>query len=221
MFCGPDRTAVAVAAFALASRSERTLTWLDIRNPTLPEDPYVPLLAPLVPSRNRILARTPDDLVPEIAVSNIATWSLIREDEPREVVVSLVDFLRLPESVQRLVTDEPFDRAPATLLVTNSDRIAQLYPEDVESTRRYVRSITAQSVKLVATLPVLQRQDRLAYDFVFQVRPGRQPGWKGSTIQVEKGELPFGSVGRDPTGLTSVDEVEPILASALRVESSN
>ncbi|MCI4319057.1 MAG: hypothetical protein L3K23_02855 [Thermoplasmata archaeon] len=214
MFCGPDRTALAAAAFALASHSERTVTWLDIRNPNRPEDPYVPLFAPLVPPRHRLVTSTPDELAPEIAVSNVATWSLIRQDEPREVVMSLVDFLRLPEAVQRLVTSEALDRTPATLLVTNSDRIAPLYPEDVESTRLYVQAIKSQSIKLVATLPELDRRDRLAYDFVFQVQPGREAGWKESTLQVEAGELPLGSAGRAPTPFGSVDELRTILAAA-------
>jgi hypothetical protein len=212
VFWGPDRTAVAVAAFALASGSEREVTWLDIRVPNEPEDPYVALLAPLVPPRLRVIPSTPDELAPEIAISNLATWSLIREDEPREAVVSLIDFLRLPETVQRLVTTGPFEQTPATLLVTNSDRLSSLYPEDLESSGLYVQAITGQSVKLITALSGMVRQDRFAYDYVFQVRPGRGSGWKQSTIQVEKGELPLGSAGRAPTPLDSLDEVAAIVS---------
>ncbi|MCI4321039.1 MAG: hypothetical protein L3K05_01885 [Thermoplasmata archaeon] len=212
MFCGPDRTAVAVAAYALAAHGGRTVTWLDVRSPYRPPDPYVSLLAPFVPLEQRIVTSSPDDLAPEIAVSNVAVWSLIRESEPNEAVVSLIDFLRLPQSVQTLVSEGSTPEDGSTLLVTNSDRLSPLYPEDVASTRAFVQAITRQSVKLVASLAGLDRKDRFAYDVVFQVSPGAADGWANSILKVEKGELAAGSAGRLPTPLRSVDEVGPFLA---------
>jgi hypothetical protein len=216
MFWGPDRTAVAVAAYALAARGGRTVTWLDIRNPNHAPDPYVSLLAPFVPAKQRFVTSHPDALAPEIAISNVALWSLIRENEPKEAVVSLLDFLRLPESVQSLVSERSPAAAPSTLLVTNSDRLAALYPDDVESTRPFVQAITTRSVKIVATLSGLERKDRFAYDFVFRLSPGDAEGWANSLLRVEKGELAAGSAGRVPTPLRSIDDIAPILAASVR-----
>jgi hypothetical protein len=212
MFCGPDRTAVAVSAYALAASGGRTVTWLDIRNPNLPPDPYVALLAPFVPPKQRIVTSAPDELAPVIAVSNVAVWSLIRESEPKEAVVSLIDFLRLPESVQSLVSEGPSPENGSTLLVTNSDRLAALYPEDVASTRAFVQAITRQSVKLVSSLAGIVRVDRFAYDVVFQVSRGTSDGSENSLLKVEKGDLAVGSAGREPTSLRSIADFGPFLA---------
>jgi hypothetical protein len=216
ILCGPDRTAVAVAAYALAASGGRSVTWLDIRSPNSPRDDYVDLLAPFVPPEQRIVTSAPDDLAPEIAVSNLAVWSLIRESEPKETVVSLIDFLRLPESVQALVSEGSFPPDHSTLLVTNSDRLASLYPEDIASSRTYVQAITRQSVKLVGTLAGLQRKDRFAYDYVFQVSPGSGGGWANSSLAVEKGDVAAGTAGRAPTSIRSVDDLGPFLAGPTR-----
>jgi len=82
MFGGRDRTAVAVAAFALAASGGRTVAWRDVRTPNSTRDPYVELLAPFVSPEQRIATSAPGDLVPEIGISNMAPWSLIRESEP-------------------------------------------------------------------------------------------------------------------------------------------
>jgi hypothetical protein len=56
----------------------------------------------------------------------------MRSDEPLTEVGKRGDFLRLPESVQVLLSDLPTRREGWTMLVTNSDRLAPIYPENLD-----------------------------------------------------------------------------------------
>ncbi len=99
----------------------------------------------------------------------------------------------------------------SVLLVTNADRVASFYPEDPESTRRYVDAIRSRSVKLVVAFAGPGRYDRFAYDCVFRVDPGRATDWRRALLSEERGASRRGTAGVLPTPLGEIDEVVRVL----------
>ena len=198
MVYADDRTSAVLAAHAIARLRGDNVTWLDIRDPGGPPEPYDELLRAVVGPRRAYRTAPPDDLAPENAAANLALWTVIRSDEPTEVVAQFVDFLRLPTSVQKMFEQfGPADTSP-TLVVTNSDRIAALYPEDVESTKGFVDVFARQGIKLVATIVGIERKDRFAYQHVYRLRSPPGSRWEEATWAVET-PTPTGGSALGPT----------------------
>lgn len=214
IFWGPDREANAIAAYAVASRHSASPVWLDIRDPGRAPDQYEKLLGVVSPKRQRLFSILPDELAPETAMANAATWELVRSDEPNEKVMQLVDFLRLPLSVQGLFDEMAPLKGPRCFLATNVDRIAMLYPEDEASTRGYNQVFRDQSVKLVSTLCGLVRKDRFAYDYVFRIDPTPGKEWRDALLTAEKGAMGGKMAGVDPTPLRKIRGITELLQRA-------
>jgi hypothetical protein len=211
MVWGSDRTAAAVVAYAVASAFGRPLMWLEIRDPDGASDPYASLLDPLVPVTRHYMTTSPEELAPETAASNLAAWSLIRSDEPNVEVAKLITFLSLPQRIQQLTAEMTPGGGEAVLLVTNSDRLAEIYPEDLASSRTYVQAIREQSIKLVSSLAGLERKDRFAYDQVVRVDVPPDAAWEKGTAICEQGDAPTGTVGAAPTRLDEIPSVARVL----------
>ncbi|MCI4350346.1 MAG: hypothetical protein L3K15_02380 [Thermoplasmata archaeon] len=208
---GANRTAVAVVAYAVANDFDRPLMWLEIRDPNGAADAYASMLDPLVPVTRHYQTKTPEELAPETAAANLAAWSLIRSDEPTEEVTKLVKFLSLPQAVQQLTAEMTPGGGEAVLFVTNSDRLAPIYPEEVASTQSYVQAIRQQSIKLVATFAGGERKDRFAYEHVFRVDVPERTDWQSGTVTCEQGEAPVGTAGATPTRLAEIHCVARVL----------
>jgi hypothetical protein len=208
-----NRTAAAVVAYAVASDRGRPMMWLEIRDPDGASDAYASMLDPLVPMNQHYMTTSPEELAPETAASNLAAWNLIRSDEPSVEVTKLIKFLSLPQSVQQLTAEMTPGGGEAVLFVTNSDRLAEIYPDDVASTRTYVQAIRQQSIKLVTSLAGLERKDRFAHDHVFRIDVLNNADWREATVTCEQGEAPPGTAGAAPSRLAEVPSVARVLGA--------
>ena len=207
MFWGADRLATTLAAFSLARRVGPSFVWLDITDPSGPEDSFESMLGPMVDSSRRYSTHTPADLQPETAAANAAAWNLIRPDEPKEVVANLFDFLRLPQTVQSIASQLQPVNGPAVLFVTNTDRIAEFYPQELESTRGLVDVFARQTIKLIVAYSGPERTDRFAFDYVYRIDPGPDAQWSTARLVRERGELPTGAEGSDGQPLEEIESV--------------
>lgn len=211
MFWGSDRLATTLAAFSLARRVGPSFVWLDVTDPSGPDDSYEPILEPLVDPSRRYATHTPAELQPETAAANAAAWNLIRPDEPKEVVAHLFEFLRLPQTVQSIASQLQPVNGPAVLFVTNADRIAEFYPQELESTRGLVDVFARQSIKLITAYSGAERTDRFAFDYVYRIDAGSDTGWPTARLVRERGELPTGTEGSDGQALEEIESVRMLL----------
>ena len=210
MIWADDRIAATVAALTLARQRSSNVTWLDIRDPIGATEPYDTLLREAIDRDRAYRTASPSELAPDNAAANLATWTVIRADEPSEVVAQFVDFLRLPPSVQQMFEQFGLPETLPTLVVTNSDRLASFYPESVEGTRAFVEVFGRSGVKLVSSLVGIERADRFAYRHVFHVASPRGGPWSEALVTSETRTAPPGTAGHSPTRLGDVPGVRDL-----------
>jgi hypothetical protein len=208
---GPDRTAAAICAFALARSSGARLVWLDIRAPVGTTDEYQPLLERLVPPEGRYATRKISEMGPQDASANAALSTVIHPGEPEAVVAGLFEFLSLPRLIQEIAARFATPADPLVLLSTSADRIVHLYPEDTEATRRFHLTSQENSVKIVTSFEGPERKDRFAFDHVFRLSAGMSQGWKSLSIVSERPNLPASTTGAHPTPLEQDDSIRTVL----------
>ncbi|MCI4364116.1 MAG: hypothetical protein L3K13_07470 [Thermoplasmata archaeon] len=208
---GSDRTVAALCAFAVARSSPARLIWLDIRAPDGATDEYRPVLERLVPAESRYVTRRESEMGPQDASANSALSTVIRPDEPEEVVANLFEFLRLPRLVQEIAARFASPQEPLVLFCTSVDRIVHLYPEDTEATRRFHLTSQEQSVKIVSSFSGPERKDRFAFDHVFRIAPGPAQRWRSWSILSERENLPPASTGAMATPIESDGSILGVL----------
>jgi hypothetical protein len=213
-FWGENRTAATALALSVALRTGAPLVWLDVRDPAGREEEYESLLAPLVPRSRRYITRSPEDLTPEVTASNLAVWTLVRSDEPKANTSNLIDFLRLPAPVQALAAEMVPKGGWAVLLVTNVERLAPLYPEDVASTGAYVETLKGMGIKIVSAFSGPERTDRFAYDHVFRIEGTPGPTWDSGVLRREKSPAGIESSTRPGTPVSEVEVLDPLRRKA-------
>lgn len=214
LFWGQDRTVVTAGAAALALRSNPSFLWLDVRGYDLGPDPYSRVLAPLVTDDRRYGADAEPELAPMDAPLGLSMASVVRAEEIDETVVGLVDFLRLPRAVQRLVSRRLPGTRPVVLLITSADRMAHFYLERTESTRGYVETLKSLGVKLVVSYVGPARRDRFAFDHSFRVDDGAGEDWAMAFLSTDRGGIPEGTAGFGPTRLGEIDSVREVMDRA-------
>lgn len=211
LFWGRERVLTAAAATAVSWQADPSFLWLDVRGAEPEGEPYARLLFPMVPECRRYSADTASAMAPGLAPLAKAIASVVRAEETDATIVGLIEFLRLPNAVQTLVSRVLPNGRPATLLVTSADRIAHYYLERAQSTRGYLETLKALGVKLVATYTGPVRRDRLAFDHSFRVDPPEAEDWASAVLSTDRDNLPEGTAGFRPTRLGEIDSVRQVL----------
>lgn len=209
-----DPTAVNLAAYAIAASSERLLLWLDPpKSPPDPHDASGRVLGQLVDDGHHYLLRSPTELAPAPGVGDLSRWVVARPGSPDHDVGRLDDFLRLPEMVQRLLTEASGERRGLVLLLTNGDRISGFYPEDATSTQVYLRALKEMATKLVVGTTGLARTDRSVFDHIFRISRAVSGHWREARLTAEKGGAPLPRT--DGVRLRDILEVEEAIPASV------
>jgi hypothetical protein len=128
----------------------------------------------------------PSDMRPESSTANLSMWSVVRSDEPREVIHTVVDFLRLPQRLQEVIGNAPREERPSVFVAANADRVVQFYPDDTASSQPILDVFVRERMMIIVTLLDHPRKDRFLYDYVFESRAGGSPDWRDSALICEK-----------------------------------
>lgn len=128
---GEDRDLVNLLLFALAEQADRDLHWLEVRDDRGGADGWDAARAGWVDPQHAWTTDPVRDLVPDHARANAAIFELVRSDEPPAMLARLADFLRLPETMQRIIGEMAPAGGAHLLAVANSDRIAGRFPDSV------------------------------------------------------------------------------------------
>jgi hypothetical protein len=126
---GADRDLVNLVLYALAEEVSPGFRWLQVRAPGEPVSAWDPVTMGWIGSERVWSIDALDGLEPDHARANAAIFELVRSDEPPATLQRLADFLRLPETLQRIVSELSPSTAPHLLVVANSDRIAGAIPD--------------------------------------------------------------------------------------------
>ncbi len=183
---GDSRVALSRAAYEVVYRVNPQYVWLNIGTPEDEVDPEDPSRNGLVPDHMLYRTVPPIDLKPDGATANLAMWSVVRNDEPDEVLHPLMDFLRLPERLQEVIGNAPREDRTAVFVATNGDRAAPFYPEEAASSQRILDVFRRERMTMIITFLHPPRRNRFLYDYVFEVRSAGMPGWRDSWIVCEK-----------------------------------
>lgn len=214
LFWGEDRVAVAAVAAALSRARSAHVTWVDVTDTPGAPEPYEAVVRDGLPAGQLRVALRPRQLLLDPTVPIPPVWSVVRADENESTVRALGGFLELPPAMQRLFAAlEPADRKP-TLLLTNVDRLAAHYPEDVGGYRDRIEVFASGGVKIVGSLAGPARADRFAFRHVLRVwtRGGRRD-WRESVVVLETPPPDPEAAGARVTALRDIPSLAAVLAS--------
>lgn len=168
---GDDRSAVLRVAYAFALANDPAPFWISIRNPGEVVDPPGPLELGWIPEDRQLLLSRADARLRSDPPSG-ALRSVVTPDAPRGVLDDLVQFVRLPEAIQRALGRFGGESDRRVFVVANTDRIRDLYPQTPDGVARILQAfLHAGALPLLASIaspPAMQAP----FDFVFVVRGG-------------------------------------------------
>ncbi|MGP8078864.1 MAG: hypothetical protein ACLQD8_05495 [Thermoplasmata archaeon] len=117
--------------FGLSEEANTKFHWCDVRDSGATASELDPKeLGWIDPTRFWEVDRF-EGLASDNAQANAAVFELVRSDEPPETLARLADFLRLPKTVRRILSEIDTSESPGLLAVANADRLASALPESV------------------------------------------------------------------------------------------
>jgi len=204
---GPSRPSINLALYAFAEAITPDFQWVDIGVPGEEAVSSDPAQLGWIPEERMWRVDRPEKLRPNELTANLALFGLIRWDEPASTIAQVTEFLRLPETSQRILSTRPRDGRPGVLAVTNAHRVMALYPEERVGPVLAVHQNAGFSV-LVGFAEVAGPAQKL-FDFVFQLDCGSPSAWRTGHLVCTKG-ISSGPL-RDARPV-SLEEI-PLLAS--------
>ena len=181
---GTSRPLVNLTLYALATHTNPEFQWVEIG--ALSEDrmPCDPVRLGWIPGSRLWVIDRPKELRP--GADHLPIHDLIRSDEPEEVLGHFSDFLRLPDTSQRILTATSPER-PGVVAVTNAQRVQQSFPFEVVPSILNVHRRSGYSV--IIGFGEHPGAGRDVFDFVFRLQGQdlEKKDWKGMELVCEKG----------------------------------
>jgi len=182
---GPSRPAINLALFAFAEAITPDFQWIDIGVPGEEPVPSDPAQRGWIPEERLWRVEKPELLRPNDLTANLALFGLIRWDEPASSIAQVTEFLRLPDTSQRILSTRPRDGRPGALAVTNAHRVMALYPADRVGPVLEVHQNAGFSV-LVGFAEAVGTGQEL-FDFVFQLDCESPADWRAGHLVCTQG----------------------------------
>lgn len=188
VFIGGDcRPVVNAVAFAMAELLDLTPFWLEVRDPDAPLDGPDPGTTGWIPPDRLFVSEGGTGLQASKLASTDALWTLVRADEPESVLTLLTDFLRLPEVIQEIVSTASANGGPKAVVAANSDRFAHLFPRTAAGLQRFLQTLEASSLSIIAAHTGRTGPGRFGFRQVFRVSAQSPEKWMEGTITCEQG----------------------------------
>jgi hypothetical protein len=184
---GRSRSVVNGVAFALAETIDLTPLWLDVREPRAVSDGPDPGSTGWIPPERLFISEGGRGLeaVPDHPTKTI--WDIVRSDEPTSVLSNLTDFLRLPELIQDILSTLGDAQGAKALVAANTDRIAHLFPRTADGLQRFLGTLAASHLSIVAAHTGATGPGRFGFATVFRVGAQSPAKWMEGTLVCEQG----------------------------------
>lgn len=124
---GPSRPLVNLTLYALATATSPEFQWVEIGARTEKRTPCDPVRLGWVPDDRLWLVEQPDALRPDHGRAILSLSNMIRSDESEEVLKHFTEFLRLPDTSQRILSTRPPPGRPGVVAVTNAERVQGVF----------------------------------------------------------------------------------------------
>lgn len=209
---GHDRPLLNWVAYALASVTDPGFQWTDVRMKGELLGDLDPLKRGVI-GPDRLTLVSASELAPDHARANIAVSAVIRDDETPENLQRVVDFLRLPERSQALLSRAGPGGGPRVVVLSNAHRLVGYYP--VTTVGPLLRAIVSTGVIVIMTFADAPTDGRFAFDVVGHLEGAGLENWRQARLRIEKG-LPEGPLrsGRE-VQLADLGPVAEVFARAL------
>jgi len=204
---GDSRAVTNRVLYGMVCANDSSPFWLDIRGSTdVPSEPG-PVELGWIPPDRLFLTGEPEEARPQKAVGNQALSTLVRGDEPAQVLAHISDFLRLPPIAQEIVSRLNRTETCHVVAIANGDRVRRDYPTTVEGVRHVIEPFLAAPILPFFSATSPPGAGRWAFDFVFEVRAKDLAHWRKGFLVPEKvpSDVEF-TVGR-PIQLGSIPQL--------------
>lgn len=212
---GGSRPITNLVAYAIAENLDTTPFWLDIRDP----HDHTPLSDPArlgwIPPDRLFVSERVAELEPQDSVANAALWSIVRTDEPQNVLSHLADLLRLPSVLQEVVGRATPAGLQRALGIANMDLAAHLYPGEPEALRAFLMTLLQSSLSIVAAYTGKVSTRRFAFDLVYSVDGEGKEDWRDATISCEQGLAPLAPAVAGSRKISEIPALSRVFARTL------
>jgi hypothetical protein len=182
---GPSRPLVNLALYAFAQATTPDFQWLDIGVPGEERTAFDPVRLGWISGERLWKVERPDALRPNDLTANLPISSLIRSDEAPAALTHLSEFLRLPDTSQRILATRPNDGRPGALAVANAHRVmAAFSPERVAPILAVHRNA---GFSVFVGYSEAAGPGRNFFDFVFRLDCKHIAEWRKGHLVCEKG----------------------------------
>lgn len=184
---GSDRDLVNLVLFALAEEANPRFRWLQIRAPNETPSAWNPVGRGWLGHDRVWSIDAVEGLSPDTARANAAIFELVRSDEPPATLLRLADFLRLPDTMQRIVSELSPASAPHLLAVANTDRIAGSIPDSTIGP--ILDALEWARCSLFAGFVGANPPSNAQFTHVVRVEGGSPARWQETQIHFERESL--------------------------------
>jgi len=182
---GPSRPLVSLALFAFAEATTPDFQWLDIGVPGEERTAFDPVRLGWIPGKRLWKVDRPDALRPDHPSANLALFTLIRSDESPSALQHLSEFLRLPDTSQKILATRRNDGRPGAIAVTNAHRVMATFPSERIPPILAVHRDAGFSV--FVGYSEVAGAGRSFFDFVFRLDCELIAEWRKGHLVCEKG----------------------------------
>ena len=173
---------VNMVGLGLAQTLAERFIWLEVRDPLEPISPVELRTLARIPKELRFIVQRPEELRPDDADANLALWTVL-PDEERHGPPPFAEALRLPVFLRQILDRLIRSDRPVLLVVANTDRVAEFYPERRESTDEWLRLLQQQNLSLIATWTGPSRSDWTAFESALRVEsPPENVSGEGAVV---------------------------------------
>ena len=208
---GSSRPLVNLTLYALATHTNPEFQWVEIGSLSEDRMPCDPVRLGWIPRSRLWVIDRPGALRPY--VENLPIHDLIRSDEAPETLAHFAEFVRLPETSQRILTTGASGR-PGVVAVSNAQRVEESFPTSMIPSILDVHRSAGYSVLVgYGEKPGAGRE---LFDFVFRLQgtDREKKDWKGIELVCEKG-ISIGPLkDRAPVRLEAIPLIANVVSEA-------
>ncbi|HYA54313.1 MAG TPA: hypothetical protein VEG42_01760 [Thermoplasmata archaeon] len=212
---GPSRPLVNLAVYAIASEANPEFHWVEIASKQEPRMSCDPVRMGWVPERRLWVVDGLEALRPDETHGKLSLNSVIRSDEPAESLQQFIDFLRLPDRSQQIISSQVPDGHPGVVAVTNVHRARSVVATHLVPSILSAHQNAGFSVIVGSGGSPGSARDLFEYVFRLQGRDRFARDWRTVEMVCEKGITSGPLRDSQPVVLAEIPLLADVISRAL------
>jgi len=183
---GASRPLVHLALYALAHATNPEFVWVEVRVPGEIPHRLDPVTLGWVPQDRVITIDHTETQKADAAAPPSAISSMIAAEGSGLEFARVAEYLRLPDSCQRILSDGPADGQPGLVAVTDAQRLRAAYTPSRVPPLLSLHISAGYSIFI--GFADAAGPDRMLFDYVFRLDGESAHEWRDSSLTCEKGD---------------------------------